>query len=73
MYSHFYKNEKYEDFEKELLKKDSVWLGSKLQALFVMYNVDKNTGTKANRWITKIVNYAGSKLEDSSVYVKVYE
>lgn len=73
MYSHFYKNEKYEDFEKELLKKDSVWLGSKLQALFVMYNVDKNAGTKANRWITKIVNYAGSKLEDSSVYVKVYE
>jgi hypothetical protein len=30
-------------------------------------------GPKANRWITKIVNYAGSKSEDSSVYVKVYQ
>lgn len=72
MYSHFYKNEKYEEFEAQILKKDSVWLGSKLQGLFVLYHVDQNTGTKANRWITKIVNYAGSKLEDSSAYVKVY-
>jgi|ETNmetMinimDraft_35_1059890.scaffolds.fasta_scaffold06609_4 hypothetical protein len=73
MYSHFYKNESYEDFAKEIAKKDVYWIGSKLACLFVLYNVDLNTGPKANRWITKIVNYAGSKSEDSSVYVKVYQ
>lgn len=73
MYSHFYKNDSYESFEKELLSKDVYWIGSKLSCLFVLYNVDKQSGPKANRWITKIVNYAGSKSEDSSAYVKVYE
>ena len=73
MYNHFYKNESYESFEKEIAAKDVYWIGSKLACLFVLYNVDKNTGPKANRWITKIVNYAGSKSEDSSAYVKVYQ
>jgi hypothetical protein len=73
MYSYFYKNDSYESFEKELLSKDVYWIGSKLSCLFVLYNVDKQSGAKANRWITKIVNYAGSKSEDSSAYVKVYE
>ena len=36
-------------------------------------HADINMGRKANRFITKIVNYAGSKAEDSSAYVKVYE
>lgn len=73
MYSHFYKNESYETFEKELLSKDVYWVGSKMACLYVVYIVDQNTGTKANRWLTKIINYAGSKSEDSSAYVKVYE
>ena len=73
MYSNFYKNDTYEEFEKELFSKDAIWIHSKLACLFVLYNVDKNMGPKANRWITKIVNYAGSKSEDSSAYVKVYQ
>ena len=73
MYSHFYKNDSYENFEKELLAKDVYWIGSKLACLYVVYVVDIHMGTRANRWITKIINYAGSKSEDSSVYVKVYE
>jgi len=73
MYNNFYKNDSYENFEKELLLKDVYWIGSKLACLYVLYYVDKNSGTKANRWITKIINYAGSKSEDSSAYVKVYQ
>ena len=72
LYNHFYKNDKYEDFEKNLLSKDTNWISSKLGCLYVCYYVDLNTGTKANRWITKIVNYAGSNAADSSAYVKVY-
>lgn len=73
IYSHFYKNDTYENFEKEILKKDVYWIASKLACLYVLYYADINSGTKANRWITKIVNYAGSKSEDSSAYVKVYQ
>src|SRR5210317_1179723 len=72
LYNHFYKNDTYEDFEKNLLSKDTNWISSKLGCLYVCYYVSINTGPKANRWITKIVNYAGSKAEDSSAYVKVY-
>jgi hypothetical protein len=73
LYSNFYNNDTFENFAKELSQKDVYWVGSKLACLYVVYNVDKNTGTKANRWLTKIINYAGSKSEDSSAYVKVYE
>lgn len=73
LYNHFYKNESYENFETEILKKDVYWIASKLACLYVLYYADINSGTKANRWITKIVNYAGSKSEDSSAYVKVYQ
>ena len=73
MFNHFYKNVNYEEFEKELFKKDTNWLSAKLACLYVAYYVDINMGRKANRFITKIVNYAGSKAEDSSAYVKVYE
>jgi hypothetical protein len=73
MFNNFYKNVSYEEFEKELFKKDTNWLSAKLASLYVAYYVDINMGRKANRFITKIVNYAGSKAEDSSAYVKVYE
>jgi hypothetical protein len=72
MYNNFYKNDTYEDFLKNLESKDTNWISSKLGCLYVCYYLDLNTGKKANRWITKIVNYAGSKAEDSSAYVKVY-
>ena len=72
MYNNFYKNETFEQFQELLLAKDTNWISSKLGCLYVCYYLDINTGPKANRWITKIVNYAGSKAEDSSAYVKVY-
>jgi len=72
MYNNFYKNETFEQFQELLLAKDTNWISSKLGCLYVCYYLDINTGKRANRWITKIVNYAGSKAEDSSSYVKVY-
>jgi len=73
MYTNFYKNDTFETFSEELSKKDYYWISAKLGCLYIAYNVDLNTGIKANRWLTKIINYAGSKSEDSSAYVKVYE
>jgi hypothetical protein len=73
MYNHFYKNESREDFDKNLSTKDAGWVSAKLGALYLCKAIDINTGVKANRFITKIINYAGSKSEDSSAYVKVYE
>jgi len=72
MYNNFYKNETFEQFQELLLAKDTNWISSKLGCLYVCYYLDINTGKRANRWITKIVNYAGSKAEDSSAYIKVY-
>jgi hypothetical protein len=73
MYNEFYKNESFDSFEEQLKSKDMFWISSKLGVLTILYYVNKNTGLKANRFITKIINYAGSKSEDSSTYVKVYE
>jgi len=73
MFNNFYKNTTREEFEVELFKKDTNWISAKLACLYVAYYIDINMGRKANRFITKIVNYAGSKAEDSSAYVKVYE
>ena len=73
MYKGFYKNESPEEFEKHIASKDQWWIHSKLACLYVLYTVDKFGGTKANRWLTKIVNYAGSTSEDSSSYVKIYQ
>lgn len=73
MYNHFYKNTPREEFDEKLATKDAGWVSAKLGALYLCYAIDKNTGTKANRFITKLINYAGSKSEDSSTYVKVYE
>ena len=73
MYTNFYKNDTFETFSEELAKKDYYWISAKLSCLYLVYYLDLNTGPKANRWLTKIINYAGSKSEDSSAYVKVYE
>jgi len=35
--------------------------------------INNASAIKANRAVTRMINYAGSKLEDSSVYVKVSE
>ena len=73
MYNHFYSNDTYENFLANLEKKDQFWISAKLGVMIICYEVSKNTGPKSNRLITKVVNYAGSKAEDSSSYIKVYE
>jgi hypothetical protein len=73
MYNHFYSNDTFENFLANLEKKDKFWISAKLGVISICYMVSINTGPKANRFITKIVNYAGSKAEDSSSYIKVYE
>ena len=70
MYNHFYKNESYDDFVKELQQKDAFWISAKLGALYICYRIDKAGGRTANAIVTHFVNYAGSKGSDSSVYVK---
>jgi len=72
MYNHFY-DDSYQVFEQNMKKKDQFWISAKYGCLIICYMVSINSGPKANRFITKIVNYAGSKAEDSSAYVKVYE
>ena len=63
----------YEEYLQEVKQKDGAWIHAKIGALYIIGLLKANGGTKANRFITKIINYAGSKTEDSSAYVKVYE
>jgi len=61
------------EFEENIDTKDAPWVASKLGAVLVTRILELNKGPKANRFITKVVNYAGSKSEDASAYLKVYE
>jgi len=70
LYNHFYKNEKFADFEVELKKKDKFWISAKLGALYICYFIDKYGGKTADAIVTHFVNYAGSRSTDASVYVK---
>ena len=58
-------------FNDELAKKDAVWVHSKLGVITILEAFNNASKIKANRLITRIINYAGSKSEDASVYVKV--
>jgi hypothetical protein len=60
-------------FKIELANKDAGWCSAKLAAVYLVHALMKNKGRKADDFVTAIVNYAGSKSEDASVYVKVYE
>jgi len=71
MYSSFFKNEKYKDFEKELDQKDWKWISAKLACTYIAYYLLLHWGNKSNQVITHFVNYAGSKTLDSSTYVKL--
>lgn len=62
-----------DEFTVELSSKDAGWISAKLAATYLCYTLQKNKGKKANDYVTAVVNYAGSKSEDASVYVKVYE
>ena len=61
------------DFDKNIGKKPGDWIHAKLGTLYMIEAVERFGGKKTNRWITKLINYAGSKTEDSSAYVKIYE
>jgi len=62
-----------EEFDKNIKKKPGDWIHAKLGTLYMIEAVERFGGRKTNRWITKLINYAGSKTEDSSAYVKIYE
>lgn len=61
------------EFDDNIDTKDAPWVAAKLGATLVCRILNLNKGPKANRFITKVINYAGSKSEDSSSYLKVYE
>ena len=63
----------FEDFAINISQKDGTWIHAKYGVCLILYPLVKVGGAKANRFVTKIVNYAGSKTEDSSAYIKVYE
>lgn len=71
MYNHFYKNDSFEDFVKNLETKDKFWISAKLGVIYVCYIIDKIGGRTADNIVTHFVNYAGSRSTDASVYVKV--
>lgn len=62
-----------DEFESGLSDADLGKIHSKLGATMVAHALEKNKGKKANDFISYIVNYAGSKSEEASVYLKVYQ
>jgi len=61
----------FKDYEAELLKKSTGWVMAKLASLLFIKLIHDNNGNKANRFVTKCINYAASKAEDSSVFIKI--
>lgn len=64
-----------EDDVKEILsqkKNSGIWAHGKLGGLYII-NLIAQGGTNANKFITQIINYAGSSVSDSSAYVILKE
>mgnify|MGYP006172058739 CR=1 FL=1 len=57
---------------KELGKKADVWIHGKLGGLYALELISKG-GQKANKFVTQIINYAGSSTSDSSAYIILKE
>ena len=62
-----------EEFYKEIFEIDIDRIHSKLGSTTLIYMLAKANQAAADGFISYIINYAGSKLEESSVYLKVYE
>ena len=62
-----------EEFSNEIQLKPPEWIHTKVGVIFLIHLLATHTPTQNNRFITKLVNYAGSQSEDSSAYVKIYE
>jgi len=58
-------------FDTEIAKKDEQWVHAKLGAMAIFDTINNSAPQKKNLIITRMINYASSKTEDSSVYVKV--
>ena len=58
-------------FDEEISKKDLQWVHAKMGALTILDAINNSTPAKKHLIITRMINYAASKTEDSSVYVKV--
>ena len=69
-FNYFYNNVGFNEFRKELAKKDGQWISSKFAITMVAYQLEQLGGRKLNETITNFVNYAGSELSESSAYVK---
>lgn len=61
------------EFKTQLMAQDAGWIHSKLGALELLYELETTTKAKKDKIVNQIYNYAGSELDTSSIYVKVYE
>lgn len=57
---------------KTLGKNSAIWIHGKLGGLYVINLIAKG-GIKANKFITQLINYAGSSTSDSSSYIIIKE
>jgi len=71
LYNEFYKNVSYKDMLEQLKQKDWTWISAKYAEMLLFYHIQKAGGTKANAIITHMINYAGSAMVESAVYIKV--
>lgn len=62
-----------EEFYKEISEQDVNRIHSKLGATTLVFMLANSTQKASDGFVSYIINYAGSKLEESSVYLKVYE
>jgi spore coat protein CotH len=63
-----------EEFMEGLTSKLANEVHSKIASIYVLFHlVDNMRNGKADLVVTDMVNYAGSKLDISSIYAKVYE
>lgn len=60
------------DFDKNIADKQNGWIYSKYAVCAVISVLNRVSPTKANDFITSIVNYAESRNSNSTVFVKVY-
>ena len=73
MYKICYPTVKESDFINELTQKDAVWIHAKYGVTQLLSLIKGNSKVKGDRFVTKLINYAGSQTEDSSAYIKVFE
>jgi hypothetical protein len=60
-------------FKAEVSAMGPDWVMAKLAAAYVTHSLVSSEKNGANEFVNAMVNYAGSKMNESSVYIKVYE